>query len=618
LAITVTLRSVLGKLHRLGCRELGGGLTDAELLRRYRESRDEAAFETLVWRHGVMVLAVCRRTTRSEPDAEDAFQATFLTLAPSAAAITRQESVGGWLYRVAGRVARRLRARAARQAASPLPEVLEPTAGPDEGLLWRDLRPVLDEEVGRLPARYRVPFVLCYLEGRTTTEAARELCWPRGTVATRLAHARRRLRAHLTRRGVVLSAGVLAATLTREVSATPAPAPLVRHFARAALAFAENVAVATPLAMTRVLTLTEGELRTMFLTKLRVFATVLLVAAIAVLTLSFLAGTLLAETLVARLPARQAVQAPPVPPAPAPQAGGRLLFYRLGHLSHIAPDGKGERGISKDRGKFLPGLHRLSPDSKRIAFLVQVEENPPPGQDPRRKVYVRSLDGAEPGIDLDVEAQVISWSPKGRQLAVTDVLVGDDGKTPKFVSWLVDVKTRRKTPLKVPDNQMITDWSSDGKYFLTTEFDDSKKEPASRLHLMRKDGAEDKVLTAAGRQAEGGRLSPDGRRVLYEAPDPQRPMKDNEPGYGLFVLDIQQGKVTRVEGQPLNGDFMGYCWSPDGRRIAYAWRQNDTPPNQRTESHLVVADPDDRHATTIASEQGEFSGIITISEPDLR
>src|SRR5262249_5808701 len=159
---------------------------------------------------------------------------------------------------------------------------------------------------------------------------------------------------------------------------------------------------------------------------------------------------------------------------------------------------------SQDRGKFMPGLARLSPDGKRVAFLVQAEENPPPGRDPRRKLYVRGLDEPEPGTDLGVEAQTVSWSPDGKQLAITDIH-GDDPKAYKFASWLVDIKTKEKTALKVPDNQVVTDWSRDGKYFLTMAAD--AKQETCYLHLVRRDGSEDRVLTGAGRLAFFGRLS---------------------------------------------------------------------------------------------------------------
>src|SRR5205823_3540528 len=154
--------------------------------------RDEAAFAALVRRHGPMVLGVCRRVLRDAHDAEDAFQATFLLLARKAAALRQPDRLGPWLHGVAHRTA--LKAKAAgvrrRQRERPLDDL--PAAGGGDDLLWRDLRPVLDDAIGRLPAKYRVPVVLCYLEGRTNAEAARALGCPTGTVATRLARARQR------------------------------------------------------------------------------------------------------------------------------------------------------------------------------------------------------------------------------------------------------------------------------------------------------------------------------------------------------------------------------------------------------------------------------------------
>src|SRR5262245_38408832 len=230
------LRTVLGQLRRQAGRERFGALTDAELLRRYAGRRDEAAFEALVWRHGAMVLGVCRRRLGHAQDAEDAFQATFLALARAASTVTRRESVGGWLYRVACRVASRARLRAARRATKELPEVPASWGDPAQELVWRTLGPVLDEEIDRLPTKYRIPFVLCYLEGRTNAEAACELGCPRGTIATRLAGARQRLQARLTRRGVTVYASLLAGALAQ--NAVAAPPPLILTTVQSALAFA--------------------------------------------------------------------------------------------------------------------------------------------------------------------------------------------------------------------------------------------------------------------------------------------------------------------------------------------------------------------------------------------
>jgi RNA polymerase sigma factor (sigma-70 family) len=137
-----------------------GHPTDASLLERFVASRDEAAFELLLWRHGPMVLSVCRRMLRCDHDAEDAFQAAFLLLARKAGAIRRREAVAGWLYQTAYRIALRAR-ETARKRPVAVPPGAEPTAPDSEAdSIWHDLRPVLDEEVGRLPEKYRLPIIL--------------------------------------------------------------------------------------------------------------------------------------------------------------------------------------------------------------------------------------------------------------------------------------------------------------------------------------------------------------------------------------------------------------------------------------------------------------------------
>src|SRR5262249_30747917 len=157
-----------------------------------------------------------------------AFQATFLVFARKAGSIGKREAVGSWLYKVAYRVALRLRAKTARWPAPPpcpapaqqfanaLDEL--PAAKAADDVLWHDLRPVLDEEIDRLPEKFRVPFVLCYLEGHTNEEAAEQLGCPKGTILSRLARGRERLRSRLVRRGVTLSIAGLAAALTQHAA----------------------------------------------------------------------------------------------------------------------------------------------------------------------------------------------------------------------------------------------------------------------------------------------------------------------------------------------------------------------------------------------------------------
>jgi RNA polymerase sigma factor (sigma-70 family) len=172
--------------------------TDAELLTWWATGGGSAALEPLVRRHGAMVLGVCRRMLGDSPDADDAFQATFLVLVRKAKSLDRPEQVAGWLHRVALRVARKARAERARRHAREVVIVDVELPTPPEQT--RELREELDEELNRLPEKYRLPIVLCELEGRTLEEAAELLGWPKGTVAGRLSRGRDLLRRRLSRR----------------------------------------------------------------------------------------------------------------------------------------------------------------------------------------------------------------------------------------------------------------------------------------------------------------------------------------------------------------------------------------------------------------------------------
>jgi RNA polymerase sigma factor (sigma-70 family) len=186
----------------------GGGVSDTTLLERFVQDNDEAAFELLVWRHGPLVLGTCRRVLRDEQDAEDAFQATFFALARKAGTIGSGHSVSAWLFKVAYRVALRTRNQQIRRQREES-MVEEPIATgqstPADQLAWQELGPLLDAQINRLPEKYRSVFILCVLEGRTNEEAARELGCPKGTVLSRLARARERLRKWLGKRGPLLA-----------------------------------------------------------------------------------------------------------------------------------------------------------------------------------------------------------------------------------------------------------------------------------------------------------------------------------------------------------------------------------------------------------------------------
>jgi RNA polymerase sigma factor (sigma-70 family) len=217
------MSEVLQSLRRMVLPHEGAGRTDGQLLQDYLSRRDEAALTVLVGRHGPMVWGVCRRVLHSPHDAEDAFQATFLVLVRKAASITSKELVANWLYGVAYLTARKARARAAKRkererqvTAMPEPEAMRPDS-------CHDLQPLLDHELSRLPDKYRIPIVLCDLEGKTRKAAAQQFGCPEGTVAGRLARARALLAKRLARHGLPVSGAALAAVLAQETAAASLP-----------------------------------------------------------------------------------------------------------------------------------------------------------------------------------------------------------------------------------------------------------------------------------------------------------------------------------------------------------------------------------------------------------
>ena len=253
-------------------------LTDGQLLSRYLERRDEDAFAALVARHGPMVWGVCRRLLSNVQDAEDAFQATFLVLVRKARSVWPREKVAPWLHGVARQTALKARTVAARRKARerPAAEADEPeAAGPDP---WRDVRPLLDQELHGLPEKYRTPVVLCDLEGKTHKEAARQVGCPEGTLSARLSRARALLAKRLGRRGLAISAALLAATLAGGAARACVPAAVAAATVLAEDLWAMGLAADAGLLSGRAVALAKGVLRAMLLTKLKIVAAVVLAA----------------------------------------------------------------------------------------------------------------------------------------------------------------------------------------------------------------------------------------------------------------------------------------------------------------------------------------------------
>ncbi|HZV03934.1 MAG TPA: RNA polymerase sigma factor [Gemmataceae bacterium] len=249
-------------------------IDDGQLLHRFLSGHDESAFTLIVQRYGAMVWGLCVRRLGETPEAEDAFQATFLVLVRKAASLRTPQQLGPWLYGVAYRTALKLQARRAHKAAKerPLPEQTAEREPAESS--WGELRPILDEEVNRLPEKYRQPVLLCYLQGMSSEEAARRLGCAKGTVFSRLSRARDLLRRRLVRRGVEVSAGALAAVLAENTFLRAAPpAVLSETTIRMSLLFATGT---TSSAVSASLTaLVEGVVRSMFLSKVKVAVIVL-------------------------------------------------------------------------------------------------------------------------------------------------------------------------------------------------------------------------------------------------------------------------------------------------------------------------------------------------------
>lgn len=229
-----------------------------ELLERFIKRHDSAAFEALMRLHGSMVLGVCRRVIGDHHDSEEAFQATFLVLARKAASVRPPEMLANWLYGVAYRTSLKMRTATMRRRTKERQVAILPELQTAPVESWAELAPVLDREVNRLPDKYRVAVICCDLEGLSREEAAKRLGWPEGTVKVRLMRARSILAKRLTRQGVVLSVGALAAVVAQNTASAAGPASLAASTAKAAGALAASKAASATAIGTKVASFAKG------------------------------------------------------------------------------------------------------------------------------------------------------------------------------------------------------------------------------------------------------------------------------------------------------------------------------------------------------------------------
>jgi RNA polymerase sigma factor (sigma-70 family) len=477
------------------------------LLEDFLARRDEAAFEALVRRHGPMVLGVCRRLLKNEADAEDAFQATFLVLVRKAPSVTPRDLVGNWLYGVAYRTALKARAAAARRRAKEREVAAMPRPGsPDE--LWLRLQALLDREVLGLPDKYRAPLVLCDLEGHSRKQAARQLGWAEGTVASRLARGRVLLAKQFARHGLKLSGGALAAALAQDVGSACVPNSLVVSTVRAA------TAVAAALVPARVAALVEGVVQAMSLPKLKIVTAVLLVAA-------FVAGGALKCHVAAA-----GRSAPPKVNAPKSAAAGE----KVGEVRRFEGHTDGAHWVV------------FSPDGKRaLSCAAQPGMNDP---------VVRLWEVAT-GKELKQLAghtervEAVAFSPDGKRAASC-------GADQTIRLWDVDKGQVIRRFEGHGDNVYAVVFSRDGKRLLS-----GSEDCTMRLWDVDK-GEEIRKFEGHSDAVRGVALSPDGRRALSAGWDNVVCLWDVDKGTALRSFD---GHTNRV---------FGVAFSPDGKRAASA------------------------------------------------
>jgi RNA polymerase sigma factor (sigma-70 family) len=372
-------------------------LTDAELLERFNASGDQAAFELLLRRHIPLVWNVCRRLLGSPHDAEDALQATLLVFVRKAATLGKQDSVAGWLYRVACRIA--LRARGNRARRQPFitgarGDWEAPAADADPAA--HEIQVILHEELDRLPEKYRVPLVLCDLEGKTHSQAAQELFWPLGTLNCRVQRGREQLRKRLSRRGVALSIGSLLTALAANSAEAALPASLTNPAIQAALRLAAGETPAQVVSV-QAACLTEGALRAMHTSKLKIAAAVLALFA----TAGIGAGAFLFQTEAASEPRDGEKPAPAEDKRVAPPAAPRPPLVSFEHKEPVkqfalAPDGQ---TLATQSGSVLRLWNALT--GKEIRQIPLPQEPPPP--------INRSLN--RPGaLAFSPDGQTLAWA----------------------------------------------------------------------------------------------------------------------------------------------------------------------------------------------------------------
>jgi RNA polymerase sigma factor (sigma-70 family) len=552
--MTTALNHVVRCLSHLGSSRTTEA-TDSDLLARFRSSGEEAAFTLLVQRHGPTVLGVCRRVLGNAADADDAFQATFLVLLLRAGSLRLRDSLGSFLYGVAYRLARKARARRVRPA--PPPETFG-ASGPDpvRDAALRELTAVLDQEIERLPEKYRAPLVLCALQGMTCEQAARELRWPKSSLAHRLGQARTLLHQRLSRRGIGIPAATLGSLLAAQTQAALVPMQLTLATVR----LARNAARGT-LASNAAVVLAED-----------------LVEGVGPAWLAAAAGLVILTVTAAGLFAPADKPDPKAPPAEAPKVAGpkertdregfplpaealarvgsaRLRHGRLPFHLEYSPDGRllassGERRLRlwdaatgklgrqmtlPDSDRFLPdGI--FSADGKTIVALD--------GQTCRWFDTATGKEVRQCPVPLPKTNSSACLAPHGTLLAVVDTGLGKD-------VVVYDLPSGKERFRKTADGAWFWDmaFSPDGAVLAVPA---RKAVAVQQYRVQLFDTASGKPLGEfdVGGFARGLAFSPDGKRLLVHDVIRNLQVWEVPGGKLLHRLELNVNRLVTVAFAP--------------------------------------------------------------------
>jgi RNA polymerase sigma-70 factor (ECF subfamily) len=416
---TASLSHFVSRLRDILGRQNADKQTDGHLLERFLSNREEHAFELLLLRHGPMVLGVCRRILGNDHDAEDAFQATFLVLVRRGDNIWPRSQVGNWLYGVACRTALEARRSAIRRRRKETQAMPLRQPAPN---VWADMRPVIDQELSRLPERYRMPLVLCDLEGMTRKEAAWQLGWPEGTVSSRLARGRELLRRRLKRQGLALTGTSLVWALSSDTTREALSSSLMRSTIKAALLKGAEQVVAQGFVASETVILVERVVREMGMVRFRYVAAIVLGVSIVTgfsyqglakqsATQTAPSQTYPADRVLARIEAPNAKiaeeekrisvkQMPPVVVRTVPQAGDsavdadKVKEIRVTFSKDMMDENWSWVQISKDTFPKLDGKPHYEKDQRTCLLPVKLE----PG-----KTYVLWLNSEKFGNFKDAD-----------------------------------------------------------------------------------------------------------------------------------------------------------------------------------------------------------------------